>query len=124
MNNWNTYQVGNTSDNKKGNTLPTHHQHATNNKQELKKDKNDKEVKNIYGEFENVRLSDVEYKKLLERLPQEAVDGLIEQLDGYIESKGKQYKSHYATILNWARKRIQDHSAQISARPVTKRQMV
>ena len=55
---------------------------------------------NIYGEFKNVKLSDIEYKKLEEKnlLP------YIERLSSYIASKGKKYKSHYATILNWSRK--------------------
>jgi hypothetical protein len=36
----------------------------------------------------------------------------IEDLNNYIGSKGKQYKSHYHTILNWKRmdeKRQQPH---------------
>lgn len=56
--------------------------------------------KNIYGEFKNVKLTDEEYEKLKEAdlLP------YIERLSSYIASKGKKYKSHYATILNWSRK--------------------
>ena len=55
---------------------------------------------NIYGEFKNVKLSDDEYAKLEKSnlLP------YIDKLSSYIASKGKRYKSHYATILNWARK--------------------
>lgn len=54
---------------------------------------------NIYGEFQNVKLTDEEYLKIKERnlLP------YIEKLSSYIASKGKKYKSHYATILTWAR---------------------
>ena len=29
-------------------------------------------------------------------------DMLIFELDTYMVSKGKKYKSHYATLLNWA----------------------
>lgn len=55
--------------------------------------------KNIYGEFKNVLLTDEEYAKLEKSnlLP------YIEKLSSYIASKGKKYKSHYATILNWSR---------------------
>ena len=55
---------------------------------------------NIYGEFKNVKLKKEEYDKLEKSnlLP------YIEKLSSYIASKGKKYKSHYATILNWARK--------------------
>lgn len=57
-------------------------------------------IYNIYGEFKNVKLTDDEYKKLEEKnlLP------YIEKLSSYIASKGKKYKSHYATILTWSRK--------------------
>ena len=57
---------------------------------------------NIYGEFKNVKLTDEEYKKLEEKnlLP------YIEKLSSYMASKGKRYKSQYATILNWSRKEV------------------
>ena len=60
----------------------------------------DNNIYNIYGEFKNVKLTDDEYNKLKERelLP------YIEKLSSYIASKGKRYKSHYATILTWSRK--------------------
>ena len=60
----------------------------------------DKNNKNIYGEFKNVLLTEDEYEKIKQNnlLP------YIEKLSSYIASKGKKYKSHYATILNWARK--------------------
>ena len=56
--------------------------------------------KKMYGEFKNVKLTDEEYEKLKEKglLP------YIEKLSSYIASKGKKYKSHYATILTWSRK--------------------
>ncbi|MCO7124144.1 hypothetical protein NIA71_19690 [Ihubacter massiliensis] len=65
--------------------------------------KNKEELKNIYGEFKNVRLTDRELAKLQERFPYDWQDR-IERLSSYMSSKGKKYESHYATILNWARK--------------------
>ena len=59
--------------------------------------------KNKYGEFQNVLLTDEEYKKLQEKFPRDYKDR-IENLSIYLQSKGKKYKSHYATILSWARK--------------------
>ena len=56
----------------------------------------------LYGEFENVKLSDAELEKLKARTPQAAT--YIEKLSSYIASTGKKYKSHYATLLNWIRK--------------------
>ena len=58
-------------------------------------------AKHKYGEYKNVLLTDDE----LEKLKAEYADYLdrIERLSSYIASTGKAYKSHYATIKNWAR---------------------
>lgn len=60
-----------------------------------------KKVKHKYGEYKNVFLTDEELEKLKNEYP----DYLerIERLSSYVESTGKKYKSHYATIRNWAR---------------------
>lgn len=58
--------------------------------------------KRPHGEYGNVRLSDEELAKLKAQFPD--LSQRIERLDGYIEQTGKRYKSHYATIRNWARK--------------------
>ena len=59
--------------------------------------------KKPYGEFNNVLLTDEELDKLKDKFPRD-YDIRIERISGYLESTGKKYKSHYATILNWARK--------------------
>lgn len=71
-----------------------------------------KPIRHKYGEYQNVLLSDEEMDKLREEFPdwQER----IERLSSYIASTGKAYKSHLATIRNWARK----DQAQAS-KPVT-----
>lgn len=62
---------------------------------------NKKEIyKEKYGEFKNVLLTEEEYHKL----EQANLLPYIEKLSSYMESKGKKYKSHYATILNWTRR--------------------
>jgi hypothetical protein len=65
-------------------------------------------VKAAYGEFGNVMLTDDEFAKLLEKC--QDADSLITELDQYIESQGKtkKYKSHYATLLNWSRRKAQE----------------
>lgn len=63
-------------------------------------------TKVAYGEFNNVLLTSEEHQKLLSYFGEDAVNGLIFDLSSYIESKGKKYKSHYATILNWAKRKI------------------
>lgn len=69
--------------------------------------------KKSHGEFQNVQLSDDEYTKLVGLLNENAVIGLIAELDTYIESTGKKYKSHYATLQNWARRKMQEHHSKV-----------
>lgn len=67
-------------------------------------------IKNKYSELQNVRLTENEYYKLIEKLGNKNTTNYIEKVSLYIESKGKSYKSHYATILNWYKK---DHENDI-----------
>lgn len=60
----------------------------------------DKPQKHKHGEYNNVLLTDQELEKLQEEYPDWAAR--IERLSCYIASTGKRYKSHYATIRNWA----------------------
>lgn len=60
-----------------------------------------------YGEYSNVLLSDAEIEKLQTEFPQD-YQQRIERLDSYLEQSGKHYKSHLATIRNWARRDQQD----------------
>ena len=57
----------------------------------------------FYGEFKNVRLSKEEYKNLKEKLNSHT-EIMINKLSRYMESSGKTYQNHYATILNWYEK--------------------
>ena len=61
-----------------------------------------KKVKHKYGEYKNVLLTDDELDKLKSEYSDYA--DRIERLSSYVASTGKSYKSHYATIRNWARK--------------------
>lgn len=69
-------------------------------------------AKKAHGEFGNVMLTDDEYAKLCEKCAD--ADALITELDQYIESQGKtkKYKSHYATLLNWSRRKAQEAKPQ------------
>ena len=69
-----------------------------------------KPVKHKHGEYSNVLLTDDEFGKLQEEFPDCAER--IERLSSYIASTGKAYKSHYATIRNWARKDAQQPIVQ------------
>ena len=61
-----------------------------------------KSIKHKYGEYNNVLLTDEELEKL--KAEYHDLDDRIERLSSYVASTGKSYKSHYATIRNWARK--------------------
>lgn len=59
-----------------------------------------KPARQKYGSYGNVFLTAEEYQKLRKDIPN--VDSLIEQLSTYMESRGKRYKNHAATLRNWA----------------------
>ena len=64
----------------------------------------DKPVKHKYGEYMNVLLTDEELEKLKAEFPNYPDwSTRIDNLSNYLASTGKTYKSHYATIRNWAR---------------------
>ena len=83
--NYSAYQAGNTTD-----------EPQTNPNKNEKKGK-----KKTYGEFHNVLLTDSELKKLKDKF-NGTTENRIEKLSAYMKSKGKKYRSHYATIINWA----------------------
>ena len=60
---------------------------------------------NSYGEFQNVRMTTEEFSKLVQTEGADRSNALIEELSSYLASSGKRYKSHYATLLNWARRK-------------------
>lgn len=59
--------------------------------------------KKHFGELENVKLTEDEYQKLVEKFGAKGTEEKILALGSYMASKGKKYKSHYATILSWSR---------------------
>ncbi len=63
-----------------------------------------------YGHFHNVWLSEIEHRELQSRFNGN-LEMKIETLSEYMESKGKKYKSHYATILTWDRKNTNGQTA-------------
>ena len=67
-----------------------------------------KPTKHKYGEYKNVLLTDEELEKLITEFSD--WEERIERLSSYMASTGKSYKSHLATIRNWARK---DQTAKV-----------
>ena len=60
--------------------------------------------KKTYGECENVLLTDDEYQKI----KNDGLEYLINELSLYIASSGKSYKSHYAALRQWANRRVKE----------------
>jgi len=82
----------------------------TNNK-ELPKSKEGPKNKRVFGEFQNVLLSDSEFANLRLRFGDQERGERIEDLSRYLaQHPKKKYASHYATILAWARKDQRDTS--------------
>lgn len=61
-----------------------------------------------YGEYKNVILTDDDFEKLKKEFPKD-YQKRIDELSSYIESSGKKYQSHLATIRNWARREKQEN---------------
>lgn len=70
-----------------------------------------RETRHKYGEYSNVLLSDTDLAKLKAEFPTDWEER-IERLSYYMESHGKTYKNHLATIRDWARKDRQSPSQQ------------
>lgn len=62
-----------------------------------------KDEKSVFGEYRNVMLTDMDFKRLKERFPTD-YEKRIERLSEYMESSGKTYRNHYLTICQWARR--------------------
>lgn len=85
-------------------------------REEISKDiSRKKPTKHKHGEYSNVLLTDEE----LDKLKDEFFDWeeRIERLSSYIASTGKAYKSHFATIRNWAKKDAAQVQKPVTGRP-------
>ena len=74
--------------------------------------------KKQYGECANVLLTEEEYQKIVSA----GYTELIDELSLYIDSKGAKYKSHYSTILSWARRREKESKVVPMSGPDAKNQ--
>jgi hypothetical protein len=88
---------------RKQNEAPLQEIEANEAKERKRKESKEKETsKTKYLDF--VLLTQDQYQKLCDEFTKLGADEKIKNLNLYIGSKGDKYKSHYHTILNWARK--------------------
>ena len=67
-------------------------------KPDLKKEDN---IKNMYGETNNIKLTSEEYKKCLTRYGKSNTDKAIQKLSSFKLSNDKKYKSDYGALNTW-----------------------
>lgn len=60
------------------------------------------------GKFNNVELRKEDYYELVNLYGEDKARELIEDLSIYMQSSGKKYENHYATLLNWTRRQEKD----------------
>ena len=101
------YDINIEAGNGQANETPTDGQRTVNGQvttnKNVKKANNEKNAnKNKHKEF--VYLTDIEYDNLMGKFGETIANSKIDALNEYIGSTGKNYKSHYHTILMWARK--------------------
>lgn len=64
-----------------------------------------KDTQSVFGEMKNVRMTDEEYQKLTTRYGKSSVTILVDELSTYMAAQNKRYSNHYATLLNWAKRK-------------------
>lgn len=79
---------------------------------------NKENIRHRHGEYKNVLLTDGEMETLRKEIPD--LDQLIEELSSYMASSGKSYKSHLATLRNWARRRTKEPKKDKEQKAVSK----
>ena len=79
--------------------------------------KNDKNVKKKRERASAVFLTEEEYQKLVIELGESVAKEYIKDLSLYLQSTGKRYKSHYATMLAWHRRDKKQNKIKKSEEP-------
>ena len=106
---YNLYQDGDNYYNKPNNKASTKPQQSLNKALTTNKNgKNDKNDKKKREREPAVFLTEEEYQKLVTELGDPLTKEYITRVSLYCQSKGKRYKSYYATILNWHRNDLEE----------------
>ena len=71
----------------------------------------EEEQPELFGLYHNVRLKKAEFQTLMDTYPNDYRE-MIENLSGYMRSKGKVYDDHFATMMKWKREDEQKKNEQ------------
>lgn len=100
VNNWYVYQGDSKEDNRNVASKSQDDSREIATDKDIK-NKRSKEVKNIYGEYKHVRLTQKQYDKLVADFGEDDTKAAIKKLDEYMQMKGKSYKDHNLVMRNW-----------------------
>jgi len=81
----------------------------------VKENKNTKNIKNPkkeYGEYKKVKLTDEEFKRLVNDFGSAKTEEAINFLDGYIVDKNYKSKEHYIAIRRWVIDAVNEQTAR------------
>jgi len=79
----------------------------------------EKPEKLVFGSEGLVRMTEAEWKKLSDTHGEAKAKEYVRRLEVYIGSKGKKYKSHYFTILNWISKDEAEGGGRVNGGSIT-----
>ena len=101
INKWSDYQGNNKEDNKKVTRKQQGCNKVVTTDEEYKEREEGKNIKNIYGEYKHVRLTQKQYDKLVDDYGEELLKAAIKYLDEYMQMKGKKYSDHNLVLRKW-----------------------
>lgn len=70
-------------------------------KESIETDKPSPQHPKPYGEYKHVKLTDEQYKKLIEDYGESVTEDYIKRVDEWCQLKGKRYKDYSIAIRNW-----------------------
>ncbi len=88
----------------------------TRNDKERNEVKEEREIKNTFGEYQHVKLTDRQLEKLISDYDRTTIDSAIKFLDEYIQEKGYKSKDHNLAIRRWVIDAVKDKQSKPKAK--------